>query len=152
MVRTSFCDVHIFNRPWKSHVSAPRTTSFVSSTAKVSVPLCAKPLSFCSILVILVYHSRCFVIQSCLTLCDPTNWSPPGSSVHDFSRQEYQNGLLCPLSGIFLTQGWNPYLLSLFCTMETLSLVKHFPREGCLFGLFLSSPSTFFFFLLYFLF
>ena len=25
----------------------------------------------------------CLVIQSCLTLCDPTDYSPPGSSVHE---------------------------------------------------------------------
>ena len=37
------------------------------------------------------------VAQSCLTLCDPMDCSPPGSSVH----------------GIFPTQGWNPYLLPL---------------------------------------
>ena len=24
----------------------------------------------------------CLVAKSCLTLCDPVNWSPPGSSVH----------------------------------------------------------------------
>ena len=91
----------------------------------------------------------CFVIQSCLTRCDPMNCSPPGSSVHDFSRQESQNGLLCPLSGIFLTQGWNPYLLSLFCTMETLSLAKHFPREGCLACFFPPLPPFFFSFYIF---
>ena len=32
------------------------------------------------------------VTQSCLTLCDPMYCSPPGSSVHEFSRQEYQRG------------------------------------------------------------
>ena len=30
-----------------------------------------------------------------------------------FSRQEYWSGLPCPLQGIFLTQGSNPYLLQL---------------------------------------
>ena len=25
---------------------------------------------------------KVLVAQSCLTLCDPVNWSPPGSSVH----------------------------------------------------------------------
>ena len=28
----------------------------------------------------------CSVIQSCQTLCDPTNYSPPGSSVHGISQ------------------------------------------------------------------
>ena len=35
-------------------------------------------------------------LQSCLTLCDPMNCSPPGTSVHGFSREEYWSGLLCP--------------------------------------------------------
>ena len=34
--------------------------------------------------------------QSCLTLCDPINGSPPGSSVPGFSRQEYWRGLPFP--------------------------------------------------------
>ena len=51
------------------------------------------------------------VAQSCLTLCDPMDCSPPGSSVMGFPRQEYWSGLPLPLSGISLTQGLNPYLL-----------------------------------------
>ena len=35
-------------------------------------------------------------LQSCLTLCDPTDGSPPGSSVTGFSRQEHQSGLPFP--------------------------------------------------------
>ena len=38
----------------------------------------------------------CPVAQSCLTLCDPMDCSPPGSSVHGFPRREYWSGL--PLS------------------------------------------------------
>ena len=34
--------------------------------------------------------------QSCLTLCNPMVCSPPGSSVHEFSRQEYWSGLPFP--------------------------------------------------------
>ena len=29
---------------------------------------------------------RCSVIKLCLTLCDPTDWNPPGSSVHEISQ------------------------------------------------------------------
>ena len=36
------------------------------------------------------------VVASSLTLCDPTNWSPPGASVHGLSRQEYWSGLPFP--------------------------------------------------------
>ena len=99
------------------------------------------------------------VTQSCLTLCNPMDCSPPGSSVHGilqgkntgvgchfllqcmkvkvkslsrvrlfatlwsivhqaplsmgFSRQEYWSGFPSPIPGIFLTQGYNPRLLSL---------------------------------------
>ena len=33
------------------------------------------------------------VSQSCPTPSDPMDWSPPGSSVHGFSRQEYWSGV-----------------------------------------------------------
>ena len=29
-----------------------------------------------------LYYVVCLVAQSCLTLCDPLDYSPPGSSVH----------------------------------------------------------------------
>ena len=35
-------------------------------------------------------------LQSCPTLCDPIDGSPPGSPVPGFSRQEYWSGLPCP--------------------------------------------------------
>ena len=39
------------------------------------------------------------IARSCPTLFDPMNWSPPGSSVHRFSRQEYWRGLPFPTQG-----------------------------------------------------
>ena len=39
------------------------------------------------------------VIQSCPTLCNSMVCSPPGSSVHGFSRQEYWSGLPFPTPG-----------------------------------------------------
>ena len=35
-------------------------------------------------------------LQSCPTLCDPIDGSPPGSSVHGISRQEYWSGVPLP--------------------------------------------------------
>ena len=35
-------------------------------------------------------------LQSCMTLCDAMDCSPPGSSVHGISRQEHWSGLPCP--------------------------------------------------------
>ena len=35
----------------------------------------------------------CLVSKSCMTLCDPMDYSPPVSSVHEISQQEYWSGL-----------------------------------------------------------
>ena len=40
------------------------------------------------------------VAQSCRTLCDPMDCSPPGSSSMGFSRQEHWSGLPRPSPGI----------------------------------------------------
>ena len=41
------------------------------------------------------------VCQSCLTLSNPLDHNPPGSSVHGFFRQEYWSGLPFPPPGDF---------------------------------------------------
>ena len=52
------------------------------------------------------------VAQSCPTLCDPVDCSPPGSSVHWISQERIpEQGCHFFLQGIFLTQGLNLYLL-----------------------------------------
>ena len=49
--------------------------------------------------------------QSCLTLCDPMDCSPLGSSVHgDSPGKDTGVGCHVLLQGIFPTQGSNPYL------------------------------------------
>ena len=52
------------------------------------------------------------VAQSCPTLCNPMDCSPPGSSVHGYSPGK-NTGVGCHvlLQGIFPTQGLNPGLL-----------------------------------------
>ena len=54
---------------------------------------------------------KVLVIQSCLTLCDSMDCSPPGSSVHGDSPSK-NTGVGCHtlLQGIFPTQGSNPGL------------------------------------------
>ena len=53
-------------------------------------------------------------LQSCLTLCNPVDCSPPGSSVHgDSPGKNTRVGCQALLQGIFLTQGSNPQLLCL---------------------------------------
>ena len=49
------------------------------------------------------------VSESCLTLCDPIDCSPPGSSVlGDSPRQEYWSGLPCPPPGNLPNPGIEP--------------------------------------------
>ena len=50
----------------------------------------------------------CVQVQSWLTLRDPMDGTPPGSSVLGFSRQEDWSGLTCPSPGDLLDQGIKP--------------------------------------------
>ena len=50
----------------------------------------------------------CLVAQSCPTLCDPMDCSPPGSSVHGILQANTGVGCHALLQGIFPTQGSNP--------------------------------------------
>ena len=51
---------------------------------------------------------------NCVRLCNPMDRSPPGSSVHGISQQEYWSGLPFPPPGNFPTQGLN---LSFLCLL-----------------------------------
>ena len=53
----------------------------------------------------------CLVTQWCLTLCNPMDGSPPGSSVHGILRNT-RVGCHFLLQGIFLTHGSNLSLLN----------------------------------------
>ena len=54
------------------------------------------------------HHMLCLVDQSCLTLCDPMDCSPPGSSVHgDSPGKNTRVGFHALLQGILLTQSLN---------------------------------------------
>ena len=76
----------------------------------------------------------CLVTQSCMTLCDPVNCSPPVSSLHGNSPGK-NTGVGCHalLEEIFPTQGSNPGLLHcswiLYCVSHlgslTLCLLKY---------------------------
>ena len=64
------------------------------------------------------------LLQFCLTLWDPVDCSPPGSSVH-WGSPGKNIGVSCHalLQGIFLIQGLNPHLLSLLhCQACSLTL------------------------------
>ena len=51
-------------------------------------------------------HAKSF--QSCPTLCDPIDCSPPGSSAMGFSRQQYWSGWPCSALGDLLNPGIEP--------------------------------------------
>ena len=77
-----------------------------------------------------VTSGLCLVSQSCLTLCDPVDSSPPGSSVHEDSPGR-NTGVGCHalLQGIFPTQGWNPGLL---CCGRILYQMSHQGSGNCI--------------------
>ena len=60
------------------------------------------------------FNHSCSVSKSCLTLCNPMDSSPPGSSVHGISHLE-NTGVGCHFlfQGTFPTRGVNPHLLHL---------------------------------------
>ena len=52
------------------------------------------------------------VLSRVLTLCDMVDYSPPGSSVHGVSREEYWSGMSSPLPGDLLNPGLEPMSLT----------------------------------------
>ena len=92
----------------------------------------------------LAFHLRhscvlCLVIHSCLTLCDPMDYSQPGSSVWGFSRWEYWSGVVMPFfrgSSQPRDQTW----ISCFAFLALSKLQSPFP---CILRVCLSSPTPF---------
>ena len=79
-------------------------SSHAAGSGSHSFPLCiSHPLN--SVL--------CSVAQSCLTLCNPLDYSPPGSSVHGVFQERTPEGVATSriFQRIFPTQGLNPCLL-----------------------------------------
>ena len=50
----------------------------------------------------------CSVAQSCPPLCDPVDYSPPGSSVHGILQARHWSGLPCPPPGDLPEPGMEP--------------------------------------------
>ena len=67
----------------------------------------------------LLVNKLCTNAQSCPTLCDPMEWSPPDSSVHKNTRV----GCHILIQGIFPTRGSNLHLLQ---CKQILYLLSHF--------------------------
>ena len=72
------------------------------------------------------------LLQSCLTLCDPMDYSPPGTSVHGDSPGK-NTGVGCHalLQGIFSTQRSNLCLLHLL-HWQAGSLPEALSQQQCL--------------------
>ena len=55
------------------------------------------------------YYIDCVLVaQSCLTLCNPMNWSLPDSSVHGIFQAKYWSGLPFPSPGDLPDPGFKP--------------------------------------------
>ena len=78
-------------------------------------------------------------LQSCLTLCDPMDCSPPGSSVHGFSRQEYWSGLPFPPPGDLPHAGIEPESPASPALQADSLLLSH--QGSSTFGLLISKAS-----------
>ena len=71
---------------------------------------------------------KVLVAQSCLTLCDPMDWSLPGSSVF-FPSSNTRVACHFLFQGLFLTQGSNPVLL------HCRQILYHLSQQGKSFNL-----------------
>ena len=79
------------------------------------------------------------VVQSCPTLWDPMDCSPPGSCPWGFSRQEYWSGRHTLLQGILPTPGLNPDLLHCRWILQPLS---HLEQSSVQFSSVQSCPAV----------
>ena len=60
----------------------------------------ASPGCVCIFILFLLHLCAvCLVAQLCPSLCNPMDWSPPGSSVHGILQGESWSGLPCPSPG-----------------------------------------------------
>ena len=118
--------VQLFATPWTvaHQASLPSPTPRVYSNSCSLSQWCHPNISSCRPLLLppsifpnirvfsnesaLCLRCVCEVAQSCPTLCDPVDCSPPGSSVHGFSRQEYWSGLPFPFPGDLPNPGIEP--------------------------------------------
>ena len=113
-----FSAIHQLESVTGIHMSLPSWTPFPSHshptpyavTEHWVVGLCQTANS--QLLSIYMCCLPCLVAQSCLTLCDPMDCSPPGFFVHGDSPGK-NTGVGCHalLQGIFPTQGLNPAIL-----------------------------------------
>ena len=71
----------------------------------------------------------CSVAQSCLTVWDSMDCSPPGFSVHGFFRQEYWSGFPFPPPGDLPDPGIKPTSLVSPALQANLDIFYYFPQS-----------------------
>ena len=117
-----FSFVQLFVTPWTVACQAPLSMEFPRQENWSGLPFSTlgdllnpetEPTSLVSP-VLASFHVKS--LQLCLTLCDPINCSPPGSSVHGILQQEYWSGLPFPSPGDLPHLGIEPTFL-MFCTL-----------------------------------
>ena len=97
--------------------------------------------TFCSILLELPFgliarltvenYCLCSVTQMCPTFCDPTDCSPPSSSVHGIFQARVLEWVATSHSRVFSTQGLNLRLLSLLHRQVKFSPLHHVRSPNC---------------------
>ena len=84
-----------------------------------------KPSSFCPILVF--SYPACMCAQSCLTLCYPMDYSPPGSPVHGIFQARILEWIATSSSRGFLANRWgnngNSYRIYFFVAPKSLQML-----------------------------
>ena len=110
-------DAHLWNYCLRNGREPPLlspTLNTGTSNFNCALLYCALQISWVFFFFSILFHYSllCLVIQSCLTLCNPMDWGPPGSSVHGNSPGKNTGvGWHALLQGVFPTQGWNPGLM-----------------------------------------
>ena len=82
-------------------------------------------------------------LQSCPTLCDPMDYSPPSSSVHGISQARMLEGCHFLLQGVFRTQRSNPGLLPSQADSLPSEPPGHYKRREMLFSVDLPQRSLY---------
>ena len=109
--------------PWTAAYQAPLSMGFSRQEYWSGVPLPSPRYNYIEPFINVVW-----VTQSCRTLCDPMDCSPPGSSVNGILQARILQWVAILFSkGIFLTQGSNPGLLH---CRQILYLLSHQESPG----------------------
>ena len=74
--------IRVFSKESMLRMRWPKYWSFIASSNYFNAPSCMESEHQSSLTMSLI-HSVCSVAQSCPTLCDPWDSSPPNSSVHE---------------------------------------------------------------------